>query len=162
MAAAPSDLSRPLHTSAVLMTKPFPESLEGSFYQAREPVKDQRNRRARPERVDNQQRIPAEDLFGYAFPQTGLLRIEFDSIEPSQHFTGTATVIARDGHHHCLLTCAHNVVEYQSKIQEDAVFANYMWFELRENTNLSGSRLIRRYDIVRIRPCPLLDQCTNH
>lgn len=65
-------------------------------------------------------------------------------------FTGTATVIA-DGS--CLLTCAHNVVEYD-ETTKTFVNPTSVWFEFRENKPGSGSILIKRYKVTRIAVYP--------
>lgn len=80
------------------------------------------------------------------FPGIGLLRMEFNGTP----FTGTASMIANGS---CLLTCAHNVVEYDATAKE-FVYATSVWFELRNNNARSGSALIKRYKVTKIAVYP--------
>lgn len=79
---------------------------------------------------DRRQRIPAAqgcDWFEYQYPDIGLLRMAFNG----KCSTGTATLIAGGT---CLLTCAHNVVDYDPTANnEKFTMAEGIWFEIRNN-----------------------------
>ena len=84
------------------------------------------------------------DYHSCGYPGVGLLRIEFDE---NDHYIGTATMIA-DGPC-CLLTCAHNVVEYKKNVGVEPNYAVNLWFELRKNT-ASGSDMIAEYKVSKM------------
>ena len=82
------------------------------------------------------------DYHSSGYPHIGLLRMDFnDNI-----FCGTATMIA-DGRY--LLTCAHNVVEYNKNTDQEPMYAKNIWFELRKNEACGAelSSLVKRYTI---------------
>ena len=87
-------------------------------------------------------------LFGKLdeYPGIGLLRMEFNGVR----LYGTATMIANG---RCVLTCAHNVVEYDPTTKE-FVMASFVWFELRKHQAGSESALNKRYDVTKINVYP--------
>ena len=134
-----------------LTTKEFPPEFENVFH----PRNQSPKQNAAAEKVivagaDRRQRImtgdpPALNGFLYAdrvsgFPFIGLLRMEFNGTCSM----GTATVIAGGS---CLLTCAHNVVDYDETTKK-FVNPTSVWFELRENKPESGSVLTKRYKVT--------------
>ena len=150
-----------------LTTKEFPPEFENVFC----PRNQSPKQNATAEKVivagaDRRQRIEIDTIYtdgdrfffpdtytsvsaygdGSGFPFIGLLRMEFNGT----HSMGTATVIA-DGS--CLLTCAHNVVDYD-ETTKTFVNPTSVWFELRENKPESGSSLIKRYKVTRIAVYP--------
>ena len=90
--------------------------------------------------ADRRQRIVADGYQGI-----GLLRMEFNGTP----FIGTATIVA---YGKCLLTCAHNVVDYDVTTK-NFVYASNVWFELRNNTG-RGSALKKRYNVTKIAVYP--------
>ena len=95
--------------------------------------------------ADRRQRIMTCDV-GSGFPYIGLLRMEFNGT----HFMGTATLITKGS---ALLTCAHNVVEYDETTKK-FVEPDGVWFKFRENKPGSGSVLIKRYQVTKIAVYP--------
>lgn len=93
--------------------------------------------------ADRRQRITVADRRGY--PSIGLLRIEFNG---STYFTGTASIINEQ--EKSVLTCGHNVVEYDV-ITKKFIYPTAVWFELRENRKAgSGSRMLTRYKVTKV------------
>ena len=143
-----------------LTTKEFPPEFENIFRPRPQSLKQN----SPAERVllpgaDHRQRIVKIDTLapgflydsGLGFPFIGLLRMEFSGI-PSM---GTATLIAGGS---ALLTCAHNVVEYD-RTAKTFVTATSAWFELKKNQPRRGSVLINRYSVTKISVHP--SYCKN-
>lgn len=134
-----------------LATKTFPSKFEDVFVARSQSSKQN----AAAEKVmitgaDRRQRIVADDREPYGwlnggYPGIGLLRMEFNGTP----FIGTASIFANGT---CLLTCAHNVVDYDVTTKE-FVYATNVWFELRNNMG-SGSALIKRYQVTKIAVYP--------
>ena len=144
--ATSADDSSAIH----LITKEFPPEFENVYRPRPQSLKQN----SPAERVllpgaDHRQRIVKVDTpapgslydSGSGFPFIGLLRIEFNG----RYSMGTATLIANGS---ALLTCAHNVVEYD-RTTKTFVNPTSLWFELRENNQGSGSVLIKRYQVTK-------------
>ena len=139
-----------------LTLKEFPSEFENVFRPRRQSPK-QNAEKVLVGGADHRQRITKVDspapgfLYdgGSGFPFIGLLRMDFDGT----HYMGTATLIAKGN---ALLTCAHNVVEYDETTKE-IVAATSAWFELRENkpSLRRGSVVIKRYQVTKIAVYPL-------
>ena len=103
------------------------------------------------------QAASCNDYHSSGYPHIGLLRMDFNG----QIYCGTATMIA-DGR--CLLTCAHNVVDYNKNADPEPMNAKNIWFELRKNgaSSLESSSLMKQYKIRKMEvhpkyfenPCP--------
>lgn len=96
----------------------------------------------RRQRITADYTIPKSGIETQGFPGIGLLRTEFNGT----CFIGTATLICKGN---CVLTCAHNVVEYDGTTKK-FVYPASVWFELRENKLGSGSAMINRYKVSKI------------
>lgn len=138
-----------------LKTKDFPPEFENDFcprYQS--PKQNAAAEKVIVAGADRRQRIMMVDspapMFlydgGSGFPFVGLLRMEFNGT----HFMGTATMIANGS---CLLTCAHNVVDYDETTKKFVDPAS-VWFELRKNEPGSGSILIKQYKVTKVAVYP--------
>ena len=126
-----------------LTKKVFPLEFENVF----RPRIQSLQQRAAAEKVlvagaDRRQRIVKNDTLshGEEYPFVGLLRMEFNGTP----FIGTASIVAKGS---CLLTCAHNVVDYDD-ITKEFECPTSVWFELRKNEPGSGSSLIKRYEVT--------------
>ena len=131
--------------SAVSLTpKPFPSEFENVYCGRSQSLKpNTAAEKVLVAGVDRRQRITVADGMGY--PNIGLLRIEFNE---STYYTGTASIVSE--HQKSVLTCAHNVVEYDG-IDEKFVYPTAVWFELRKNrTAGTGSEMLKRYKVTNI------------
>ena len=116
----------------------------------------------RPRSQSSRQNVPAEKVLAggadrrqrmltslqdelNSYSAIGLLRVEFNG----SCCMGTATISRGN----CLLTCAHNVVEYDG-ITKTFVYPTSAWFELRNNQIPSGSTLTKRYQVTKIAVYP--------
>ena len=99
----------------------------------------------RRERMPRRIPISFDDQFD-TYSAIGLLRVEYNG----SCCMGTATIISRGN---CLLTCAHNVVEYDG-ITKTFVYPTSAWFELRNNQIPSGSTMTKRYQVTRVEVYP--------
>lgn len=106
--------------------------------------------------VDRRQRIIG-DVSGNTqwqkggFPNIGLIRVNFGG----GYYTGTASLIAGGK---LLLTCAHNLVEYD-RIESKFLFPTSAWFDIRENNLGIGSVRKRRYDVTKFAIYPKYLEC---
>ena len=128
-----------------LTSKKFPSEFENVFVPRSQ--SPQQNIAAEKVLVTGADRRQRTDCGRDKYPGIGLLRMEFNET----YFTGTATIIAKGS---CVLTCAHNVVEYDVTTKE-FVNATQAWFELRKNEVGSGSVLNKRYKVTKIAVYPL-------
>ena len=128
-----------------LTSKKFPSEFENVFVPRSQ--SPQQNIAAEKVLVTGADRRQRTDCGRDKYPGIGLLRMEFNET----YFTGTATIIAKGS---CVLTCAHNVVEYDVTTKE-FVYATHAWFELRKNEVGSGSVLNKRYKVTKIAVYPL-------
>ena len=141
-------MARAPGSSAVYLTsKAFPPEYEDVY---------------RPRSQSSRQNVPAEKVLAggadrrqrmltslqdelNSYSAIGLLRVEFNG----SCCMGTATISRGN----CLLTCAHNVVEYDG-ITKTFVYPTSAWFELRNNQIPSGSTLTKRYQVTKISVYP--------
>ena len=137
-------------SSTVYLTmKEFPLEFESEYCARNQsPKQNTTAERVMVAGADRRQRImadytmPKSGIETQGFPGIGLLRTEFNGT----YFIGTATLICKGN---CVLTCAHNVVEYDGTTKK-FVYPTSVWFELRENKLGSGSAMINRYKVSKI------------
>ena len=121
-----------------LTPQQFPSEFENVFIPRSQSRKEKRNTTG----VDGQRRIGADEIHeGDDYPGIGELSMEFNGT----HFFGAATIIANGS---CVLTSAHNVVEYD-QITKEFVNGTNGWFELRKIKAGSGSVLMKQYKVTK-------------
>ena len=123
-----------------LTSKEFPSKFENVFV----PRRRTQNESQILSDYDRRRRINPDEKDVY--PGIGLLRMEFKETI----LYGTATMIANGT---CVLTCAHNVVEYD-QISKEFMHTTSAWFELRKSKAGSKSDLIERYVVTKIAVYP--------
>ena len=132
-----------------LTTKNFPPEFENVFRaRSQSPKQNTAAEKVMITGNDRRERV-MHDSGEYMYSGSagiGLLRMEFNGAP----FTGTATMIAGGN---CLLTCAHNVVDYDV-LTKEFVYATNGWFDLRNNKAGSGSTLIKRYQVTKVAVYP--------
>ena len=134
-------------TSKKLQPKKFPSEFENVFVARRWPLEPAitvpREFVAAYEKVLETATDRREHIGADRYPGIGLLRMTFSG----KPFFGTASIFANGS---CLLTSAHNVVEYDPTTKE-FLYATNVWFEFRNN---NGSAPIKLYDVNKIEVYP--------
>ena len=141
-----TSMARAPGSSAVYLTsKAFPPEYEDVYC----PRSQSSKQSVQAERVlasgsDRRQRMMNDQYRDYS--GIGLLRVEFNGTCSM----GTAKWFDSEN---CLLTCAHNVVEYDGTTKK-FVYPTSAWFEIRNNQLPSGSTLTKRYQVTKIAVYP--------